>query len=218
MQYKILTTLSKRTLLVIIIVEFIVSSALVFYLVLRKYNPSISLVASGQTYNDSLALNNNITISKSDIKPSFGLPLRLKIPIIGVDSAVEYVGLTADGAMDTPKNQADVAWYQLGKRPGENGRAVIAGHYGWKAKKESAFDNLYKLRAGDKIYVEDDDGYTIIFVVSGNRRYKENADAVDVFTSNDGKAHLSLITCEGTWDEISKSYPNRLVVFAEKEY
>ncbi|EKD43438.1 MAG: peptidase C60 sortase A and B [uncultured bacterium] len=217
MQYKILTTFSKRTLLIIIIVEFIISSVSVFYLVLRNFNPSTSLVASSQTHNHSLALNNNITISNSDIKPSFGLPLRLKIPIIGVDSAVEYVGLTVNGAMDTPKNQADVAWYQLGKRPGENGRAVIAGHYGWKGKKESAFDNLYKLRTGDKIYVEDDEGYTIIFVVSGNRRYNKDVVASEVFTSTDGKAYLSLITCEGEWDKVSKSYPSRLVVFAEKE-
>ncbi|MDP1709741.1 MAG: class F sortase, partial [Candidatus Komeilibacteria bacterium] len=59
-----------------------------------------------------------------------GLPLRLKIPEINVDSVVEYVALTPDGAMDIPKNIGDVAWFNLGPRPGESGNAVIAGHFG----------------------------------------------------------------------------------------
>lgn len=35
--------------------------------------------------------------------------------------------------MDTPKSPFDVGWFRLGKRPGENGSAVVSGHYGkWK--------------------------------------------------------------------------------------
>jgi len=32
--------------------------------------------------------------------------------------------------MDLPKERANVAWFNLGPRPGENDSAVIAGHYG----------------------------------------------------------------------------------------
>ena len=46
--------------------------------------------------------------------------------------AVEDVGLTPGGAMDVPKGPSDVAWFDLGPRPGEVGSAVIAGHEGWK--------------------------------------------------------------------------------------
>jgi hypothetical protein len=71
-------------------------------------------------------------------KPS-GLPVRLKIPSIGVDARIKPVGLTADGAMDVPAGPADVAWFDLGPRPGEIGSAVVAGHYwGWN-KKNMAF-------------------------------------------------------------------------------
>jgi LPXTG-site transpeptidase (sortase) family protein len=146
-----------------------------------------------------------------------GLPIRLKIPKISVDVALEYVGLTREGAMDIPKNQDAVAWFKLGWRPGENGSAVIAGHYGWKNGKGSAFDDLYKLRKGDKLYVEDDKGEIISFVVSKNRRYDPKADSSGVFSSNDGNSHLNLVTCEGDWDAVSKSYSQRLVVFADKE-
>lgn len=146
-----------------------------------------------------------------------GLPTRLKIPSIDVDAFVEYVGLTTDGSMDVPKERANVAWYNLGPRPGENGSAVIAGHYGWKDGKISAFDNLYKLRKGDKLYIEDDSGAVTTFVVREIRSYDPKADASDIFGSSDGKAHLNLITCEGVWNKIIKSYSERLVVFTDKE-
>jgi LPXTG-site transpeptidase (sortase) family protein len=162
-------------------------------------------------------LTANINAPYEQEKVNIGLPVYLKIPAINVDSAVEYVGLTSGGAMDVPKNQNNVAWLELGQRPGENGSAVIAGHYGWKNGKASVFDNLYKLRKGDKLYIEDDKGVIISFVMRGSRRYNSNADASDVFVSNDGKAHLNLITCEGTWDKVSKSYSERLVIFTDKE-
>ena len=48
--------------------------------------------------------------------------------------------------MGTPKNPENAAWYELGPRPGEEGSAVIDGHYGtWKNGKTSAFDRLREL-------------------------------------------------------------------------
>jgi len=146
-----------------------------------------------------------------------GFPVRLKIPSINVDAQAEYVGITSDGAMDVPKESSNVAWFKLGSRPGENGTAVIAGHYGWKNGEAAAFDNLYTLRKGDKLYIEDDKGVIVSFVVRESRRYDPEADASDVFGSLDGKSHLNLITCEGVWDEVSKTYSKRLVVFTDQE-
>jgi LPXTG-site transpeptidase (sortase) family protein len=151
------------------------------------------------------------------VKAGYGLPIRLKIPAINVDSTVEYVGLTSNGEMGAPKDQNAVAWFKLGIRPGDKGSAVIAGHYGIKNGKASVFDDLYKLHKGDKLYIEDDKGASISFVVHEIRRYDPKADASGVFASSDGKAHLNLITCEGVWDEVSKSYPARLVVFTDKD-
>jgi len=150
--------------------------------------------------------------------PTAGRPVHLKIPGINVDSVVEYVGMTSLGAMDMTKSLDNVAWFKLGKRPGENGSAVIGGHFsGGKNGNTSVFDNLYKLRPGDKIFVEDDQGNTITFVVRESRRYDSKADATDIFSSNDGKAHLNIITCDGVWNKYSSSYSQRLVVFTDKE-
>lgn len=147
-----------------------------------------------------------------------GLPVRFSIPKINVDSSIEYVGLTPDGTMDITKRPDDVAWFQLGPRPGAKGSAVIAGHYGhWKDGSGSIFDNLNTVRAGDKIYVTDDQGVTTTFVVRESRLFDPKADASVVFDSHDGVAHLNLITCDGVWDANSKSYSKRLVVFTDKE-
>jgi LPXTG-site transpeptidase (sortase) family protein len=120
--------------------------------------------------------------------------------------------------MGTPKGPFDVAWFNLGPRPGEVGSAVIAGHYGrWKNGSGSVFDNLNRLKKGDKIYIEDKKGSIVTFVVRESKIYNPNANAADVFYSMDGKAHLNLITCEGIWDNVRKTYSNRLIVFTDKE-
>lgn len=145
-----------------------------------------------------------------------GLPIRLKIQRISTDAAIEYVGLTSDGAMDIPKGPVNVAWFNFGPRPGENGSAVIAGHYGWKNGIPAVFDNVHTLQKGDRIYIEDENGATITFVVRELRTFMETDDASIVFISSDEGAHLNLVTCKGTWNKASKSYSERLVVFADK--
>jgi len=145
-----------------------------------------------------------------------GIPIRLRIPAINVNSAVEPVGITPGGVMDIKENQDNTAWYKYGPRPGENGNAVIAGHYGWDHQKPSVFTQLSKLQEGDKLYVDSDKRTTIAFVIRKSKRYNPDADTTAIFKSNDGNSHLNLITCDGSWDEAKKSYTNRLVVFADR--
>ncbi len=51
--------------------------------------------------------------------PQVAEPVRVIAPSIEVDAPVVPVGLTADGAMGTPRSAFDVGWY--GPRPGEPG-------------------------------------------------------------------------------------------------
>jgi len=144
-------------------------------------------------------------------------PARIKIPSINVDAAVERVGLTPEGVIDVPKGHTNAAWFESGPRPGENGNSIIDGHFGWKNGIPAVFDELHRLQKGDKLYVEDGTGAVTAFVVREIRTYGENEDAKNVFISNDGKAHLNLVTCEGTWNKDRHSYSDRLVVFTDKE-
>lgn len=164
----------------------------------------------------ALIIENAVTLSNQE-QASVGLPARLKIVGIGVDSVVVPVGVTSDGAMDAPKGPAEVAWLDLGPRPGENGSAVIAGHYGWKNNIPAVFDNLHKLSKGDKISIEDEKGMIITFVVREIKIYHKDEAVPDVFGSSDGKAHLNLITCAGVWNEAEKTRSERLVIFTDKE-
>jgi len=154
-----------------------------------------------------------------EVKPEkvrYELPRRIKIPKIKVDAAVEHVGLTPHGEIGVPKGPENVSWFDNGPRPGEEGSSIIAGHFGWVNNTPAVFDNLNKLREGDSIQIEDEKGAIITFVVRKSRTYGSKDTAMDVFRSNDGKAHLALITCQGTWNKTQKSYSNRLVIFADK--
>lgn len=199
-------TLAGRTLLAVIFVGLALSQALIFYFIQRGFN-----LSAGRPDQIEPAS------PEEQDQTNFGLPARLKIPGINIDATVEFVGLTSQGTMGVPKGPDDVGWYELGPRPGESGSAVMAGHYGtWKNGQGSVFDNLHKLSKGDKLYIEDEKGVTVTFIVRESRSYDPKADAGDVFSSDDEKSHLNLITCEGIWNKTSKSYSERLVVFTDK--
>ena len=141
------------------------------------------------------------------------LPVRLQIPKIKVNAAIQYVGLTSSGLMEVPNGIADVAWYKFGPRPGEFGNAVIAGHRGRPHLVPIVFDNLYKLHKGDLVYVRESDGRLISFVVRTIRIYSANASAPEVFGDTSG-AHLNLITC--IWNKAKRAFSTRLVVFTDR--
>lgn len=145
-----------------------------------------------------------------------GLPVRIQIPTIGVDTAIEDAYITSDGRMDVPAGSVNVAWYALGPQPGQKGSAVIGGHFGIDNGVPKVFYNLNKLVPGDKVYVIDDKKQTLAFIVRSIKLFGKNADATSVFISNDGLSHLNLITCEGPWNKVNDTYPDRRVVFTDQ--
>jgi len=203
MQSKILL---KRTLLIVASLGFAFFVANLF-----NFSPK------NLTQGSSASLVENVSTPSNQERANVGLPVSLKIPVISVDSVVIPVGFTSDGAMDVPKGPTEVAWFNLGPRPGERGSAVIAGHYGWKNNIPAVFDNLNKLRKGDKIFIEDEKGVVAAFIVREIRIYSKDEAAPDVFGSSDSKAHLNLITCTGDWNKEEKTRSERLVVFTDKE-
>lgn len=144
-----------------------------------------------------------------------GLPVRLKIPAIGVDTAIEDALITPDGRMDVPAGSINVAWFALGPSPGKIGSSVIGGHFGIDNGVPKVFYNLDKLKIGDLVQIVNDRGETLSFIVRSTKSFNRDDDATTVFTSQDGLAHLNLITCEGLWNQVDDSYPQRLVVFTD---
>lgn len=159
----------------------------------------------------------NFFYIKKIVQIKTNLPILIRIPAINISAKFEYTGITSSGEMEAPKDPAKVGWYKLGPIPGEIGSSVIAGHFGYKNNIPAVFDSLSNIKIGDKIYVEDGNKNIIIFIVKEIKNYKYIENAFHVFNSNDGLSHLSLITCGGVWDNLLKSYSNRLVVFSDRE-
>jgi sortase (surface protein transpeptidase) len=146
-----------------------------------------------------------------------GQPARLIIPAIGVNAAVQSVGLSwkGTGAMGVPSNFTDVAWYNGGPLPGAPGSAVIDGHLDGKDVPQAVFYNLGALKPGDVVEVVDTSGKMLKFKVLGSKTYDYTAPTTDIFAGGGPAARLNLITCAGDWVQSQKLYDKRVVVFTE---
>lgn len=189
----------------------LIVGVLIFFLVfLVCYN---KIVFSQKTKLSSLAVE-SISLNANAFQTEINFPVSLKIPSIKVDAAIEYVGLTADGAMDVPKNDQNVAWFNLGSLPGAEGSAVIAGHLDGETGQKAVFYNLKELKKGDEVFIEDNQKKIITFVVREIKIYDSEASVPEIFDSAQGQ-HLNLITCTGSWNKSQDEYMQRLVIFTD---
>ena len=152
--------------------------------------------------------------TKPPKEAAIGLPVRLTIPKLNIDTTILHLGLTKEGNMDVPSDLVNTGWYKYGPRPGNVGSAVIAGHLEG-VKEKGIFIHLGNLVKGDTISVHDDTGATISFIVREARLYNQDERPAEVFNNTNG-SHLNLITCTGTWNNAQQRYSKRLVVFADK--
>lgn len=140
-------------------------------------------------------------------------PLRLKIPALGVDAAIEAVGRDASGAMEIPSDPYNGAWYSLGPVPGAVGNAVIAGHLDLANGKPAVFWGLGRLKAGDQVQVEMSDGSTLTFAVEKLASYLYDQAPLEEIFGFRPEPYLNLITCAGSWNKASGVYNKRLVAY-----
>jgi sortase A len=138
--------------------------------------------------------------------------MRLLIPRIGVNARIEARGLDPNRNMQTPNDFHDVAWYNLGPRPGEPGNALMNGHVDWWTG-SAVFTRLSELRPGDSVIVVRRDGTRISFKVTGRQVVPANARVAALFAPS-RVATLTLITCTGVWDPRIMSDTHRLLVSA----
>jgi sortase (surface protein transpeptidase) len=164
------------------------------------------------------------------------VPLELEIPSLGVRAPVVGVGITSANVMDAPMGPAsdpvwqEAFWYRGSAVPGALSTAVIAGHISAYGRLD-VFGHIDRLRPGDLIVVHDTrSGLDVRFSVTDSTSYSlaQTADPA-VLTqiygvgpvagtgpqpSADGLAHLTLITCAGTFR--NGTHDHRLVVYATR--
>lgn len=139
-------------------------------------------------------------------------PVRLLIPVLGIDASVESVGLDRSGAMGTPQNVWNVGWYNRGPAPSAPGDAVVDGHVGLPGS-PLVFAGLNRLRPGDRVVVVRSDGSRHRFIVGSAASWPADSHPPGLFAL-DGAPRLSLITCIGQYDAGAQAYADRLVVEA----
>jgi sortase (surface protein transpeptidase) len=143
------------------------------------------------------------------------VPLRLRIPAIGVQAPVTTVGLNANDTVQVPPlNDHNLAgWYEYGPSPGQRGPAVLLGHVD-SVTGISVFFHLKDLRKGDKIYITLADGKTATFAVDGLQRASKTAFPTSAVYGKLSYAGLRLITCGGTFDPTTGHYADNIIVYA----
>lgn len=148
---------------------------------------------------------------------SAALPLRLVIPAIAVNAAVERVGIVANGDLATPTIHPwdDVGWYDLGTIPGERGSAVIDGHLDRPGGYPAVFWNLHYLHSGDLVTVIETRGETLRYRVTQVAFYTPQAAPLQDIFGNNGGYYLNLITCAGDWIPSQRQTTLRLVVYTQ---
>jgi len=162
---------------------------------------------SGTPMQASVALASTVATSS--------LPMRLIIPSLSINASVQHVGVNLLGNMKAPNNFTDVAWYEYGTVPGDQGSAVIAGHVDNGLALDGVFKHLANLQIGNDVYIQTVDGTKLHFVVSDIEIYPYQDVPTDVLFGQKDAARLNLITCEGTWVGGRDTYDHRLVIYTQ---
>jgi hypothetical protein len=167
------------------------------------------------------------------------VPIELHMPTLGVHAQVLGVGVTARGEMDAPQGRAGdpvwerAFWYRGSAVPGATSTALIAGHASAPNGGTAVFQAIERLHPGDPISVHDTrTGLDVDFAVTELAIYTvDQASSPAVLTriygagpasgewsqpSTDGLAHLTLITCAGSYRSADGTHDHRLVVYAQR--
>ncbi len=141
------------------------------------------------------------------------VPVRLRIPAIGVTTALQRLELEHDGSMQPPSAWGVAGWYAGGPRPGQVGPAVVVGHIDSTAG-PAVFYRLADLRLGDAVLVTERDGHVQRWVVDDIVTFAKARFPTWRIYGPQPLPVLRLITCTGAFDAAARSYVDNLVVSA----
>ena len=143
------------------------------------------------------------------------VPVRIRIPAIGVDAPVSELGLNTDGTVQVPPldDHNLAGWYKYGPAPGQRGASVILGHVD-SITGISVFFRLKQLRPGELIYLTLTDGKTATFTVDGVQKAAKSAFPTRAVYGKLAYPALRLITCGGAFDPGTGHYADNIIAYA----
>ena len=138
------------------------------------------------------------------------------IPAIDVDASIIDLGLTPEGALETPTNFSQAGWWAGGTVADEVGPTVIVGHVD-DQNGPAVFFRLQELEPGDAVIVIDDLGRNQAFTVVDKALYDKTSFPTERVYGATDAATLRLVTCGGEFDRSERSYESNWVVYAVAE-
>ena len=142
------------------------------------------------------------------------IPVRIRIPAIGVAAKVIPLHLNRNQTLQVPKNFAQTGWFVGGPEPGEAGAAVVAGHVDSKSG-PAVFYRLRALVRGDRISITLKDGTVVRYVITGTKAVSKKRFPWRLVYRKTSDPTLRLITCDGAFDSSTGHYVDNYIVFAK---
>lgn len=143
-----------------------------------------------------------------------GAPVRLVLPVVGVDAPVAAFDVAEDSTMPVPQVGWLVAWYTFSAEAGAGNNAVLAGHRDWQ-RQLGVFYELDRLVEGDEVWLQDAAGSWYLYTVIWTASLEDAAAPLDEILGPTRAPSVTLITCSGAFDRGVGRYVERRVVRAE---
>lgn len=156
--------------------------------------------------------------------PFDGPLARMIAPSVGIDHAIEEIGIT-NNQLDTPKDAVGkVGWYYIYDKPGFGKNAVFAAHVNYNFK-NGPFARLTDVKPGDPVTIQMAEGgpaytYEVFFYKRYDVKAIPMGELIDAPTRPANEEWITLITCGGrfqaTQDNGLGDYLDRDVVIARR--
>ena len=151
----------------------------------------------------------------------YGSNDRLVFSRLGIEAPVNVREVANDGVMGNPAGAWDVVRYNFpwfdGGYPGDGGTAVVAGHVDFRPNIMAVFWELRRARPGDVIDYYRGDGVRVRYSVDWVQQVDSGFD-VNALLSHTSAERLVLITCDGSFNPVTREYDLRFLLVASRQY
>jgi hypothetical protein len=145
--------------------------------------------------------------------PPVRRPVGVSIAAIGVNASVIPVGIDRPtGSIQIPTDIRTVGWYRYGSAPRQPGSTLLVGHVDSDARGAGVFFRLRQLKPGDVVSVRTTGG-SVRYRVVARRFYPKAALPASIFAAS-GSPTLTLVTCGGAFDPVTRHYADNVVIYA----
>lgn len=142
-------------------------------------------------------------------------PKLITIPSINLTGFVQKVGNDQENRIAVPTNTNLAGWYINSAKLGEKGLSIVVGHLNGRFS-DGIFYNLSLLEAGEQFQVQLGNSNILNYeIVDKVTVTEEEANQYLFSQQNNISSQLNLITCGGEYDDETKTYTDRVIVYSK---